>query len=27
VAALILGGTFAGWLGSWLSVRERAEEA
>jgi cell division transport system permease protein len=26
VAALILGGTFAGWLGSWLSVRERAEE-
>ena len=27
VAALVLGGTFAGWLGSWLSVRERAEEA
>jgi cell division transport system permease protein len=26
VVALILGGTFAGWLGSWLSVRERAEE-
>ncbi len=27
VVALILGGTFAGWLGSWMSVRERAEES
>jgi cell division transport system permease protein len=27
VVALILGGTFAGWFGSWLSVRERAEES
>jgi cell division transport system permease protein len=25
-AALIAGGTFAGWFGSWLSVRERNEE-
>jgi len=23
IGALILGGTFAGWIGSWLSVRER----
>jgi cell division transport system permease protein len=27
IAALLLGGTFAGWFGSWLSVRERNEEA
>ncbi len=28
IAAIILGGTIAGWVGSWLSVRERvAEEA
>jgi cell division transport system permease protein len=27
VVALIVGGTFAGWFGSWLSVRERAEES
>jgi cell division transport system permease protein len=27
VVALIIGGTFAGWFGSWLSVRERAEES
>jgi cell division transport system permease protein len=26
LAALIAGGMVAGWLGSWLSVRERAEE-
>jgi cell division transport system permease protein len=26
VLGLIAGGTFAGWFGSWLSVRERAEE-
>lgn len=26
LAALVVGGTLAGWLGSWLSVRERAEE-
>jgi cell division transport system permease protein len=26
IAALIAGGTIAGWFGSWLSVRERAEE-
>jgi cell division protein FtsX len=26
VAGLIAGGTFAGWFGSWLSVRERTEE-
>jgi cell division transport system permease protein len=26
VAALIAGGTLAGWLGSWLSVRDRADE-
>lgn len=25
VAALIVGGTLAGWIGSWLSVRERTE--
>jgi cell division transport system permease protein len=25
-AALIAGGTLAGWFGSWLSVRERTEE-
>ncbi|MEO8036463.1 MAG: FtsX-like permease family protein, partial [Acidobacteriota bacterium] len=24
--ALVLGGTVAGWFGSWLSVRETAEE-
>ncbi|HEY3055231.1 MAG TPA: permease-like cell division protein FtsX [Thermoanaerobaculia bacterium] len=24
--ALVIGGTLAGWFGSWLSVRERAEE-
>ncbi len=27
IVALMIGGTFAGWFGSWLSVRERAEEA
>ena len=27
IAILILGGTVAGWFGSWLSVHERAEEA
>lgn len=27
IAALIIGGTLAGWFGSWLSVRERAEES
>lgn len=27
IVALILGGTIAGWFGSWLSVHERAEEA
>ncbi|HEY8713168.1 MAG TPA: FtsX-like permease family protein, partial [Thermoanaerobaculia bacterium] len=27
IVALILGGTFAGWFGSWLSVRERTEES
>lgn len=27
IVALILGGTIAGWLGSWLSVHQRAEEA
>ena len=27
IAVLIAGGMFAGWLGSWMSVRERAEEA
>ena len=26
IAALIAGGMFAGWFGSWLSVRERPEE-
>ena len=26
VAALVAGGMFAGWFGSWLSVRERAPE-
>ncbi len=26
IVALILGGTAAGWFGSWLSVHERAEE-
>src|ERR1043166_3289745 len=26
IAALILGGTVAGWIGSWLSVRERVTE-
>jgi cell division transport system permease protein len=26
VAALVAGGTLAGWFGSWLSVRERGEE-
>jgi len=26
IAAIIAGGTFAGWLGSWLSVRERVIE-
>ena len=26
LAALVAGGTLAGWLGSWLSVRERPEE-
>jgi cell division transport system permease protein len=26
IVALIFGGTLAGWLGSWLSVRETAEE-
>lgn len=26
VAAIILGGTLAGWFGSWLSVRERPAE-
>jgi cell division transport system permease protein len=26
IAALIAGGTLAGWLGSWLSVRDRADE-
>jgi cell division transport system permease protein len=26
VAALVAGGTIAGWFGSWLSVRERNEE-
>jgi cell division transport system permease protein len=27
IVALIIGGTFAGWFGSWLSVRERTEES
>ncbi|HEX7153453.1 MAG TPA: permease-like cell division protein FtsX [Thermoanaerobaculia bacterium] len=27
IAALIAGGTIAGWFGSWLSVRERPEQA
>lgn len=27
IALLILGGTVAGWFGSWLSVHERREEA
>ncbi|HEX9986117.1 MAG TPA: permease-like cell division protein FtsX [Thermoanaerobaculia bacterium] len=27
VAALVCGGTVAGWFGSWLSVRERPDEA
>ncbi|HEY4642049.1 MAG TPA: permease-like cell division protein FtsX [Thermoanaerobaculia bacterium] len=27
IVALILGGTVAGWFGSWLSVHQRAEEA
>ena len=27
IVALILGGTLAGWFGSWLSVHERTEEA
>jgi len=27
IALLILGGTVAGWFGSWLSVHERTEEA
>ena len=27
IVALIIGGTFAGWFGSWLSVRERAGES
>lgn len=27
IVALMIGGTFAGWFGSWLSVRERAKEA
>ncbi|GAC1433113.1 MAG: permease-like cell division protein FtsX [Thermoanaerobaculia bacterium] len=27
VMALMLGGTFAGWFGSWLSVRERSEQS
>lgn len=27
VAALVAGGMLAGWFGSWLSVRERADEA
>jgi cell division transport system permease protein len=27
IVALILGGTVAGWFGSWLSVHERTEEA
>jgi len=26
IAALVAGGMFAGWIGSWLSVRERASE-
>ena len=26
ITALIIGGTLAGWFGSWLSVRERADE-
>jgi uncharacterized membrane protein YfcA len=26
VAALVAGGTIAGWFGSWVSVRERNEE-
>ena len=26
IAALVAGGMVAGWFGSWLSVRERAEE-
>ena len=26
-ALLVLGGMFAGWFGSWLSVRERSEES
>jgi len=26
LAALVAGGMFAGWFGSWLSVRETAEE-
>jgi len=26
IAALVAGGTFAGWVGSWLSVRERVIE-
>jgi cell division transport system permease protein len=26
IAALVVGGTIAGWLGSWLSVRERVAE-
>lgn len=27
IVALIIGGTIAGWFGSWLSVRERAGES
>jgi cell division transport system permease protein len=27
IVALILGGTLAGWIGSWLSVRETTEES
>lgn len=27
LAALVFGGMLAGWFGSWLSVRERSEEA
>lgn len=27
LCALVLGGTLAGWFGSWLSVRERPEES